>query len=105
MATGILGRADLSAATNTSLYTVPSAKVGVFNVSLCNRGSTTVSVRIALSNSGTPGTSDYIEYDYPLIAGGVLERTGIVMDASKVLVVYATAANVSAVAWGYEEAA
>lgn len=105
MATGILGRANLTASTNTSLYTVPSSKVAVLNVSLCNRGSSTYNIRIALSDSGTPATSDYIEYDYPLIPGGVLERTGIVMNASKVLVVYAAGSDISAVAYGYEESA
>ena len=103
MATGILGRANLTAATNTSLYTVPSGKVAVFNVSFVNRGTTTFNVRLALSNSGTPADADYLEFDYPLIPGGVLERTGIVMDAAKVLVVYAAGANISAVAFGYEE--
>ena len=103
MPTGILGRADLAAATNTSLYTVPAGKVAVLNVSFVNRGLSTFNVRLAVSDQATPNVADYLEYDYPLIPGGVLERTGIVLDAAKVLVGYAAGANTSAVAFGYEE--
>jgi hypothetical protein len=103
MASGVLGRSDLSAATNTSVYTVPSAKLAVVNVSICNRGSSTASVRLAVSTSGTPGAGDYIEYDQPVISAGVLERTGLVLAAGTVLVAYSSGASVSVVAYGFEE--
>jgi len=44
MATGRLGAADLSAATNTTLYTVPATTFTVATVSLCNRSSSAVTV-------------------------------------------------------------
>lgn len=102
MATGILGTADLLANTDTTIYTVPATTFTVVTVSLCNRGATSASVRIAVANSGTPGAAEYIEYDSELLAKGVLERTGIVLQAGKVLVVRSSAINVSAVAYGIE---
>ncbi len=102
MATGRLGAADLTAATNTSLYTVPSDTFSVVSVSICNRGNSPVSVRIAVAAIATPTNAEYIEYDVEVLAKGVLERTGIVMDAGKILVVRSSAANISAVAFGIE---
>lgn len=105
MTTGRLGAANLSATTNTTVYTVPSSTVGSFSVNLCNRNSSSVTVRLALAASDTPATTEWLEYDVPIPAQGVLERTGLVLDASKRVVAYASAANVSVVVWGYEEAA
>ena len=102
MATGRLGAQDLSAATNTTLYTCPSDTFAVVSVSLCNRSNQGCNVRMAISTSATPGNAEWIEYDTELLGKGVLERTGIVMDAGKLLVVYSNAAGVSAVAFGLE---
>ena len=102
MATGRLGIADLSAAADTSLYTVPADTFAVVTVSLCNRSRGTRSVRIAVASAATPTNAEYIEYDADILANGVLERTGIVMDASKLLVVRGDSTLVSAVAYGIE---
>jgi hypothetical protein len=102
MATGRLGAADLAAATNTTLYTVPASTFTVLTCNICNRGTTSVNVRIAVASSGTPTDSEYIEYDVSVLPKGVLERTGIVLDAGKLLVVRSSAVNVSAVAYGIE---
>ena len=104
MATGRLGVADLAAATNTSMYTVPADTFSVVTVSLCNRSAGTRSVRVAVAAAGTPLDAEYIEYDADILANGVLERTGIVMDASKILVVRADSTDVSAVVYGIETA-
>lgn len=104
MATGRLGVADLAAATNTSVYTVPADTFSVVTVSLCNRSAGTRSVRVAVAAAGTPLDAEYIEYDADILANGVLERTGIVMDASKILVVRADSTDVSAVVYGIETA-
>jgi hypothetical protein len=102
MATGRLGVADLAAATNTTLYTVPANTFSVVTVSVVNRGASAASVRVAISSSATPADSEYIEFDTSLSAKGVLERTGIVLDAGKLLVVRSSAISVNAVVYGIE---
>lgn len=102
MATGVLGRSDLSAATDTSVYVVPADTFAVVTVNVCNRGASAATVRIALSDSGTPTNADYIEYDVQVPANGVLERTGIVAQAAKAIIVRSSAINVSAVVMGIE---
>jgi hypothetical protein len=104
MATGRLGVADLAAATNTTLYTVPASTFTVLTVSLCNRGASAANIRIAVSTSATPADSEYIEFDVSLAAKGVLERSGIVLDAGKLLVVRSSATSVNAVVYGIETA-
>lgn len=104
MASGILGQSAPSAATNTTVYTVPSAKVATFNVNLVNRGTAVATIRIAVSATGTPGNTEWIEYGAQLLAnGGILERTGIVAEATKNVVVYSDVATVTASVYGYEE--
>ena len=103
MASGILGQSAPSATTNTTVYTVPSAKTATFNVSVCNRGTTVANIRVAVSATGTPSNAEYIEYDTEIPANSVFERTGLVAQATKNLVVYADSANLSVSVYGYEE--
>ena len=103
MANGILGQSAPSATTNTTVYTVPASKTATFTVNICNRGSSTVSVRLAVAATGTPGNSEWIEYDARIPALGVLERSGIVAQATKNVVVYSSAATVSVSVYGFEE--
>jgi len=102
MATGRLGVADLAAATNTTLYTVPATTFSVITVNIVNRGASAATIRVAVAASATPADSEFIEYDVSISAKGVLERTGIVMDAGKLLVVRSSAIGVNAVAYGIE---
>jgi hypothetical protein len=102
MATGLLGQAAPSAATYTTVYTVPATTFTVLALSICNRSSSTVALRVALAASTTPTAAEFIEYDAVVGANGVLERTGIMMDAGKRLVVYASNANTSVSVFGIE---
>jgi hypothetical protein len=102
MATGRLGSVDLAAATNTTVYTCPADTFTVLTVSVCNRGTTAATVQIAVCDTATPGVDEYLEFDTTLSAKGVLERTGIVLDAGKLLVVRSSAISVNAVAYGIE---
>lgn len=103
MPSGILGRANLAATTNTTLYTVPATKVAAIGVNLCNRNATAVTARLAIATSGTPTTSDWIYYDVTIQGNSSLERTGLVVEAGENVVVYASATGVSAMTYGYEE--
>lgn len=103
MASGVLGSANLAATTNTTVYTVPAAKTTTCTVSICNRTSGNVKVRLALAVAGAPAVNEYVEYDCTIAANGVLERSGIVIDATKNIVAYSDTAGVSVVAYGFEE--
>lgn len=105
MASGLLGKANLAANTNTTVYTVPASTLATVNVNLVNAGTSTAKVRIAMAATGTPGASEYIEYDFQIAASQVLERTGIVMSAGERVVVFSDLANVAVRVHGFEEAA
>lgn len=105
MATGRLGTANITTTSNTTIYTCPASTFAVISVSVANRSSSAAaSVRIALASSATPGSDEWLEYDSSLVANGVIERTGIVMDAGKLLVVQISSATptISVVAMGIE---
>lgn len=106
MATGRLNGVDLTTTSATSVYTCPTSTFSVVSVSICNRTASAVTVRLALTSTGsTPSTTDYLEYDASLSANGVLERTGIVMTASNQLVVTAGTGNaLSVIVVGIETA-
>lgn len=103
MASGRLGANDLAATTNTTVYTVPAGKLATFNVSLTNRNAAAVNVRLAVATTGTPGLAEWLFYDYMLAGNNTVERTGLVADASKLVVAYAGATGVSVVAYGLED--
>jgi hypothetical protein len=107
MATGRLGIANITTTADTTVYTVPASTFSVVSVNVVNRSSSAAAqIRIAVSNLTTPVLAEYIEYDSSLVANGVLERTGIVMDVTlgKYLVVSTPTATpaLSVVVYGIE---
>jgi hypothetical protein len=105
MATGRLGAQDLTSTSATLVYTCPASTFAVVSVNLCNRSAASVVVSLALATSTSPGLQEYLEFQTTIGANGVLERTGIVMDAAKLIVVTAGTANaISAVVYGIETA-
>lgn len=104
MPTGRLGAANITTTADTTVYTVPGSTFAVVSVSVCNRAATSCTINVALSATGTPGADEYLEYGASLLAAGVVERTGIVMDASKRIVVTSQTASptLSVVVYGIE---
>lgn len=102
MATGTLGQAALAAATNTTVYTVPTGKTATIIINTVNQGPSSVAVRLAVSATDTPTDAEYLEYNAPMEVGGVLERTGIVVSSDKKVVAYSTSAGVIINVYGYE---
>lgn len=105
MPTGRLGTANITTTADTTVYTVPASTFSVVSVNIANRSSSaTANIRIAVASTATPTVAEYIEYDSQLVANGVLERTGIVMDAGKIIVVQTPTATptLSVVVYGIE---
>lgn len=104
MATGRLSTpVQLTATTNTTVYTVPTGYYSVFNVSMTNTSTSSVTIRLAIATTSTPGTAEWIEYDTVIVGKGVFERTGLVLDAGKYVVAYASAGSaVNVTVYGIE---
>ncbi len=102
MATGRLGVSALPATTNTTVYTVPTGYYSVFNVSITNRNTTSVTIRLAISTTGTPNDQDWLEFDTVIAPKGVFERTGLVAQAGINVVVWSSATTVGATVYGIE---
>lgn len=103
MASGIFGEADLLANTPTNLYTVPAGKVVTFTASFCNRGTGTAKVTLRVPKT-VGALTTYYEYQFPIEpGGGQLERTGLVAEAGRNIVVESDQALVSAIAHGFVE--
>jgi hypothetical protein len=105
MPTGRLGTANITTTADTTVYTVPASTFSVVSVNIANRSSSAaVNIRIAVASTASPTVAEYIEYDSQLVANGVLERTGIVMDAGKLIVVQTPTATptLSVVVYGIE---
>ena len=103
MATVILGQSAPNAATNTTIYTVTTGKQASFSVNILNRGASSITIRLAIAATATPGNAEWLEYDATIPANGVLERGGLVATAGKQIVAYVSAATASVSVYGYEE--
>ena len=102
MSTGRLGVSAIPATTNTTVYTVPAGYYTVCNVSITNRNTTSITVRLAIASAATPNAQEWIEYDTQIVGKGVFERTGLVMDAGLNIVVYSDTTNVGCTVYGIE---
>lgn len=102
MATGILGQSNPASATNTVVYTVPTSTTATFNISVVNTGASSATVTLSLSAAATPVASEYIEFQAVLPPGGVLERGGLVAQASTKVVANCSTSSCSISVYGYE---
>ena len=101
----VLGQSAPSATTNTDVYTVPSATEAVVStIFVCNRGGTAATYRIAVRpNGATIANEHYIAYDPVILANDSIAITvGTTMDATDVITVYGSTANLSFNVFGSE---
>lgn len=101
----VLGQSAPSATTDTTLYTVPSAtETIVSSIVVCNRSSTSATYRIAIRPNGAAIANEhYLVYDVTL--GGNMTDTytiGATIDATDVITVRSSTANLSFNAYGSE---
>jgi len=100
----VLGQSAPSGATDTALYTVPSATSAVVStLSVCNRGVSTT-FRVAVRPAGaTLANQHYIVYDNFVNAGDAVFLTlGITLAATDVVTVRAGTADMSFSLFGSE---
>lgn len=104
MATGRLAAEDLTGAALTTVYTCPVDTYTVATLNLCNRGTETSLVSVAIATTDSPDLGEYVEFETTLLSKNILERTGIVLAADQRIVVLSSQASVSAVVVGIETA-
>ncbi len=100
----VLGQSKPSAATNTTLYTVPASTAAVIStLAICNDSATSTAYRVAIAASATPTTSEYLVYGASVPGNDTVFLTlGVSAQAAKLLVVYAASANLVFSAYGAE---
>jgi glucose-6-phosphate dehydrogenase assembly protein OpcA len=101
----VLGQSNPSATTATTLYTVPAATQAVIStIVIANLTSSAATFRIAVRPAGaTLANSQYIAYDITVGASDSTALTlGVTMNATDVLTVYASTANLTFTAFGSE---
>lgn len=103
MASGRLAATQTSTGVETIVYTVPAGKLSSFTVNICNTSVYDITVQyIALAASSSAAISEYIEYNVVLTSGSIIERTGLVLDATKNVIVK-TSGPATVTVYGYEE--
>lgn len=100
-----LGQSAPSATTDTTLYTVPASTQAVIStITVCNRAATAATYRIAVRPDGAAiANQHYLVFDAAINGNQTVALTlGVTIDASDVLTVRASTANLSFCAFGSE---
>lgn len=101
----VLGQAAPAATTDTDVYTVPSATEAVIStIVIANRSTSGATYRIAVRPDGaTLADEHYIAYDVTVGASDSTGLTiGVTLNATDVLTVYASTADLSFSIFGSE---
>jgi len=101
----VLGQSAPSATTDTDIYTVPASTEAVIStVVVANRSTSDATYRIAVRPDGaTIANQHYVAYDVTIPASDAISITiGITMDATDVLTVRASSADLSFSVFGSE---
>lgn len=109
MASGVLGQAVITSSTSGAslvVYTVPAGKLAVCNVNIVSISASSQTIDLAIPNEtdGTFDSLDLLEDDVSIAEAGVLERTNIVLDAGRSIVVTSSdGTGVAVNVYGVEE--
>jgi hypothetical protein len=101
----VLAQSAPSATTDTDVYTVGAGKqTTISTITVCNRSATAATYRIAVRPDGdTLANEHYIAYDAPIGANDSVTWTiGMTCDATDVVTVYASTADLSVNIFGAE---
>jgi glucose-6-phosphate dehydrogenase assembly protein OpcA len=101
----VLGQSAPSATTDTSLYTVPaSTETVVSTIVIANRAASAGTYRIAIRPNGASiANSHYLAFDVAIAANDSTALTlGITIDATDVITVRASSADMTFTAFGSE---
>jgi hypothetical protein len=101
----VLGQSYPTAATATTLYTVPSASSAVVStIAICNQSATADTVNIAIRPAGaTLSTTHYIASGEPIGGNSMMHITsGLTLAATDVITVLSTNGTCSFGAYGSE---
>lgn len=101
----VLGQSAPGATTETDLYTVPSAtQTIVSSIVVANRNAADATFRLSVSvNGAATANKDFLAYDVVVPGNGQYTATlGVTVDATDVIRVYASSANLSFNAFGSE---
>lgn len=101
----VLGQSNPAATTATTLYTVPAATQSVVStIVIANLTASAATFRIAVRVAGaTLANSQYVAYDVTVGASDSTALTlGITLNATDVITVYASTANLTFTAFGSE---
>jgi len=101
----VLGQSDPSAASLTTLYTVPaSTQTVVSTITVCNRSATATTYRLAIRPAGAAiANAHYIAYDHEILGNESFTWTdGFTLATTDVISCYATLATLSFQAHGQE---
>jgi hypothetical protein len=101
----VLGQSAPSATTNTDVYTVGSGKQAIVStITVCNRSASAKTYRIAIRPAGaTIANQHYVAYDVTVAGNDTTPLTlGITLQATDVVTVYASTADLSFGVFGSE---
>jgi hypothetical protein len=101
----VLGQLDPTAATLTTLYTVPASTVAVVStITVANRATAATTFRIAVSPAGAGISNEhYIYYDTAIPGNDTFAATlGISLETTDVIRVFGTLGTLSFNAFGIE---
>lgn len=101
----VLGQQNPSAATLTTIYTVPaSTSASVRTITVCNRSAVATSFRVAIRPAGASIANEhYIYYDVPIAGNDTfVAELGMTLATTDVVSVYATLATLSFNVFGQE---